>query len=407
MGRVYFDNAATTPMDPRVIDEMTRCCSVLIGNPSSLHTDGREARAAVDAARARVAALFGAKSEEIIFTASGTEADNLGLFGVVSATKAKHIITSSIEHPAVMETCRILKEVGTQVTYLPVGADGIVDPSALEAAIRPDTRLVSIMAANNVVGTLQRIEELGTICRQHDIYFHTDAVQLCGKAVIDLRSLPIDLLSFSAHKLYGPKGVGGLYVREGARIDPIMYGGGHEGGLRPATENVAGICGTGAAFELARKSMAEDAARLVTLREKILEDVLGMCPEAYLIGHRFRRLPGFLSFGFSGYENEAITFLLEMDKKGVSLSSGSACSAKNRGAPSHVLTAMGFDPIRARGVIRLSLGRFNTDEEVGYFIEVLPDVLSKLRKITSRPFGFPERSTQQASYKKDAATINT
>ena len=310
--RVYFDNAATTSLDPRVAEAMRPWLGEEFGNPSSLHSFGHRAREIVDRARGQLAALLGARSDEIVFTASGTEADNLALTGVAEAHGAGdcHIVTSSIEHPAVLETCRYLERRGVEVSYLPVDSEGIVDPGALAGAMRPTTRLVSVMAANNVVGTVQPIAELARIAHEHGALFHTDAVQALSKLPIDVQAQEIDLLSLSAHKLYGPQGVGALYVRRGIELAELIHGGGQERGLRSGTENVAGLIGLGEAAELVQAEMREDAPRLVGLSDRIIETLGERIPNAYLIGHRYRRLPGHLCLGFRGQENEGITLLL-------------------------------------------------------------------------------------------------
>lgn len=383
--RIYFDNSATTPLDPRVTEAMIPFLGVTFGNPSSLHWAGREAKHALDQARSQVAALLNAEASEIIFTASGTEADNLALIGVVGTLGWNdiHIITSAIEHPAILETTRYLERHGVAVTYLPVTADGVVDPDALRAALRPNTRLVSIMAANNVVGTLQPIGELSQITHAHGALFHTDAVQAVGKIPLDVRAKQIDLLSLSAHKLNGPKGVGALFVRNGVVLAPFVHGGGQERGLRSATENVAGIVALGRAAEIARAEMAAEASRLVGLRDRIIETISATLPNAYLIGHRYRRLPGHVCLGLAGKEGEAIKLLLALDEAGIAISTGSACSASHASEPSYILLAMGFDPISARGSLRVTLGRFNTDAEVDYFLELLPQIAASLRPIST------------------------
>ncbi|MGC9966855.1 MAG: cysteine desulfurase family protein [Syntrophobacteraceae bacterium] len=383
---IYFDNAATTPVDRRVKKEMEPYHDWIFGNPSSLHRQGRLAREAVDKARNRVAALVQAFPDEIVFTASGTEASNLALTGSVESVSCLpvHIVTSQIEHPAVLATCAALERRGVSITRLPAGPDGLIDPADLSAAMRPGTKLVSIMAANNIVGTLQPIEELGRIARSAGALFHTDAVQAGGKLPFDLRSAPVDLLSLSAHKLYGPKGVGALYVRRGTNLAPVIHGGGQEHGLRSATENVAGIVGFGCAAEIARASMAEETVKLVALQDRLIE---GLCSErspAYLIGHRYRRLPGHICLGISGMEGEMMHLLLEFDVHRIAVSSGSACSSHHIDAPSETLLAMGFDPVRARGSLRITLGRFNTADEVEYFLELFPKIIQKLRPISSR-----------------------
>lgn len=385
MERIYFDNAATTPLDRRVVQAMEPYLTTVWGNPSSLHAEGRLARTAVQEARAQVAALLNAQPEEILFTASGTEADSTALRGVFAAAgrSPAHLITCAIEHPAVLQVCRQLQREreGVELTILPVNSEGIVEPDDLRQALRPHTRLVSIMAANNVLGTLQPIDAFAQITHQHGALFHSDAVQAAGKIPFDLARQPIDLLSLSAHKLHGPKGVGALYVRNGVVLRPLVDGGGQERGRRSGTENVAGLVGFGAAAEWARREMAADAARLVQLREHLIETIRTKLPMAYLIGDRYRRLPGHLCLGFAGLEGEAIKLLLELDQAGVAVSSGSACSANHSGEPSYVLQALGYDAYRARGSLRITLGRQNTAEEVERFLTILPTAVASLRSI--------------------------
>lgn len=378
--RVYFDHSATTPLDPRVLNAMGPFLSGAFGNPSSRHEEGRLARAAVDKARAQVAALINAAPDEIVFTASGTEADNLALIGSVRASgKPGHVVTSAIEHAAILETCKFLASGGTKITHLPVDAEGLVRPEGLLRALQSNVTVVSVMAANNVVGTIQPIEELAHFTKLHGVLFHTDAVQAGGKIPLDVNRQQIDLLSLSAHKLHGPKGVGALYVRKGTGLAPIIFGGGQERGLRSATENVAGIVGFGAAAEIARKELAEEATRLAGLREFIATEVLRNFPNAYLFGHPTERLPGHLSFGFRGQQREVGKLLEALDQAGVAVSAGSACSANHSGEPSHVLLAMGYDAESARGLIRVSLGRFNTKQEAERFLQTLSAVVTAVR----------------------------
>jgi cysteine desulfurase len=384
--RIYFDHSATTPLDPQVAASMNLPQGEIFGNPSSLHSEGRQARELAARARGQVAALLNASPPEIVFTASGTEADNLALLGVFRCGYEHtpgHMITSAIEHPAILETCRFLEQNGVQVTYLPVDEHGMVDPGDLRMAFRPDTRLVSVMAANNVVGTLQPIAELARITKEHGALFHTDAVQSAGKVPLDVNRVPVDMVSMSAHKLHGPKGIGALFVRKGVRLQPVTFGGGQEHGLRSATENVAAMAGFGTAAQLAGAEMADEAARLVQLRERILDGLREVLPQAYLIGHPFKRLPGHLCLGFAGQEGESIRLLLSLDEAGVAISSGSACSAHKTSEPSYVLLAMGFDPIRARGTLRVTLGRFNTEVEVDRFLQILPQAVNSLRPVAS------------------------
>ena len=384
--RVYFDNSATTPLDPEVARAMQPFHEGLFGNPSSLHQAGREARAAVEAARGEVAGLVGAEPAEIVFTGSGTEADNLALLGAFEQDAARrHFVASAIEHPAVLETLRHLESRGAAVTLVLPDSDGVVSADDVAAALRPDSRLVSVMAANNVVGTLQPVAAIGRLCRERGVLFHTDAVQAAGKMPLDVRADAIDLLSLSAHKLHGPKGVGALFVRKGVTLAPVVHGGGQERGLRSATENVAGIVGFGRATALARATRADEAARLVALRDRLLNGLAASVPSLHLLGHRFRRLPGHLCLALAGQEGETIKLLLALDEAGIAVSTGSACSASHASQPSHVLVAMGLDPIRARGSLRLTLGRFSTDAEVARFLAVFPNIVASLRPVMSRP----------------------
>ena len=378
--RIYLDNAATTPLDPRVLDAMQPYLSQCWGNPSSYHKEGRETHEAVEQARRQVAELIGAEPEEIVFTGSGTEADATALRSAVTdGDLPSHVITSSIEHPAVLESCIELERLGVEVTRLPVSSEGIVDPSDLDRAIRPDTRLVSVMAANNVLGTLQPIAELGEIARRRGVLFHTDAVQAAGKIPLNVRTTPIDLLSMSAHKMNGPQGVGALFVRKGLKLRPLVPGGGQEGGRRSGTENVAGIVGVGCAAEIARDEMADEAARLVQIRDFLIDIILKNVGNAYLIGDRYLRLPGHICVGFGGMEGDAIKLLLQLDELGFAVSSGSACSSNHAGGPSHVLQALGFNPIKARGSLRITLGRFNTRAEAERLSAALPEAVRSLR----------------------------
>ena len=384
--RIYFDHSATTPLDPRVLDAMAPFLGGSFGNPSSLHQEGRIARQAVDTARAQVAALIGAESEEIIFTGSGTEADNLALVGAIRASgQPGHVVTSAIEHAAILETCKFLASGGTKITRLSVDADGLVPPAALLRALQSNVTIVSIMAANNVVGTLQPIEELAHLTKLHGVLFHSDAVQAGGKISLDVNRLQVDLLSLSAHKLHGPKGVGALYVRKGLKLSPIVFGGGQERGLRSATENVAGIVGFGAAAEIAHQELNAEASRLIQFREFIAAELLRRYPNAYIFGHPSKRLPGHLSFGFRGREREVGKLLAALDQAGVAVSAGSACSAHHAGEPSEMLLAMGYDAESARGLIRVSMGRFNSQAEVARFLGVLSSAVPVLPPAAELP----------------------
>ena len=384
---IYLDHAATTPLDPRIAFAMQGYLGEGFGNPSSLHWAGKEAHEGLDQARAEVAALINAEPSEIVFTGGGTEADNLALRGVLEpaifAGETVHLIVSAFEHPAVMETARYLERRGVAVTYLPVTADGLVQAETLEAALRPETRLVSIMGANNVVGTIQPVGDLARVTRAHGALFHSDAVQAFGKVPLDMGRTPIDLLSMSAHTLHGPKGIGALYVRKGVRLEPVLFGGGQERGLRSGTENVAAAVGFGRAAELAHREMGEEAARLVGLRERLVEGIGEAIDNVYFIGHPYFRLPGHLCVGFAGQEGEAVKLLLALDDQGIAVSSGSACSSNHAGEPSYILTAMGYDQIRARGSLRISMGRFTTEEEVDALLQALPRAVASLRTIAS------------------------
>jgi cysteine desulfurase len=388
MAQIYFDHSATTPLDPRVIEAMRPYDEEFFGNPSSLHTTGQQAKQGIVEGRKQVAGLFHADPDEIVFTASGTEADNMILVGVASQYRPQdcHIITSSFEHPAILETCKYLEKLGYLISYLPVSPEGIVLPESLRLALRPNTRLVSVMAANNVVGTLQPIGELARITKDHGALFHTDAVQAVGKIPLHVDSIPVDFISMSAHKLHGPKGIGALFVRRGTTILPLVHGGGQERGLRSATENVAGIAGFGKAAEIAGSEMSAEASRLVRMRDRIINGVQMQIPNAYLIGHPYKRLPGHICLGFAGQEGEAMHLMLALNEEGIAISTGSACSSHHAGQPSYILMAMGIDPVRARGSLRITLGRFNTDLEVDTFLEVLPRLTENLRHITSKTF---------------------
>ena len=381
MLRVYLDNNATTPLAPEVFEAMKPYWLEDYGNASSIHWYGQRAKAATETAREQVARLLNARPSEIVFTSGGTEADNAALVGVVEAARgeAKHIITTAIEHHAVLHTAKALEKRGVNVTYVRVGSNGVVDPADIARAIRPETVLISVMYANNELGTIQPLEEIGRLARQHDIYFHTDAVQAVGKIPVDVEKLDVDLLSLSAHKLYGPKGVGALYVRKGTVLRPLLHGGHHERDRRPGTENVPGIVGLGKAAELARGLMAGDAMRLAGLRDRLEEGLLSRVPLVSVNGDRQRRLPTTSNLSFDYIEGEG--FVIAMDLRGIACSTGAACSSGSL-EPSHVLSAIGKTPDQARASIRFSLGRFNTSEEIDYALEIVPAIAEQLRAVS-------------------------
>ena len=379
MKTAYFDHAATTPVDPRVLEAMLPYFSERYGNPSELHRLGREARAAVDEARARVAAALGAGDKEIVFTAGGTESDNLALFGYLQRFEPGHLIVSAVEHPAVMEAARALNRAGWAVDFVPVDGDGVVDLDAYEDAFRDDTRLASVMYANNVVGTVQPVAELARIAHDKGAAFHTDAVQAVGALPIDVGALGVDMLSLSGHKLYGPKGVGALYVKRGTRLQPILHGGGHERRLRSGTENVPGIVGLGVAITLAAELLPAVRPRLEGLRDRLARGVVESIPEVTYLGHPTERLPGNVAFSVRYVEGESM--LLQLDAHGFMVSSGSACASGSL-EPSHVVLALGLRAEEAHGSMRISLGRENTEEEVDAFLEAFPPIVEKLRRMS-------------------------
>jgi cysteine desulfurase len=379
--RIYLDYNATTPVDTAVLDAMLPYFADNFGNASSIHSPGQRARGAVDAARASVAALLGAKPSEIVFTSGGTEADNLALFGVVAASQEtrKHIITTAIEHHAVLNTVQALEKSGVEVTYIPVGREGVVDPDAVRGALRPETILISVMYANNELGTIQAIEEIGRIAATAEVLFHCDAVQAAGKLPLDVNRLGVDLLSISAHKIYGPKGVGALYVRSGTPLEPQFYGGHHERDRRPGTENVPGIVGLGKAAELARKNLQTDCARITTLRNRLEDALLAACGEARVNGDRARRVSNTSNISFHAAGGEAL--VIALDLQGIACSTGAACSSGAVG-PSHVLLAIGLSPDEARSSLRLSLGRTTTAEEIDLAIAAIPRAVERLRALS-------------------------
>jgi len=382
MRRIYLDHAATTPVAPEVAKAMAPYFSRDFGNPSTLYSYGREAKVALEEARTKVARLIGTKEpEEIVFTSGGTEADNFALCGIAWANQEKgnHIITTSIEHHAVINVCKFLEKRGFKVTYLSVDKNGLVDPLELKRAITDRTILVSVMHANNEIGTVEPVQEIGEIVKGKGVYFHTDAVQTAGHLSIDVDKLKVDLLAMSAHKLYGPKGVGALYIRKGTKIVPFLYGGEQENKRRASTENVAGIVGFGEACSLAQKDMAEEEKRLTYLRDKLIGDILTRIEDSRLNGHPKKRLPGNANVSVEGVEGESM--LLNLDLVGICASSGSACTSSIL-EPSHVLTAIGVSPEVAHSSLRFTLGKENTEEDINYVLKVLPEIVERLRSMS-------------------------
>ena len=406
MKRVYFDCNATTGVEPEVLEAMLPYLSGEFGNASSIHGFGQRARAAVETARDQVAALIGARAQEIVFTSGGTEADNHAIFGVVRAaiadrgnadrhaqsnelerqypnrlqsSKAPHVITTTIEHEAVLNACQELQKEGVDVTYVDVDREGRVDPESIRLALREETVLITVMHANNELGTVQPLEEIGKIAAESDVYFHTDAVQSAGKIPIDVGALKIDLLSISGHKMYAPKGVGALYVRGGTRVQQLMYGGHHQRGFRPGTENVAGIVGLGKAAEIAKASLIADAERVGKLRDQLEGGLLERVADARINAARAPRTPNTTNITFDGIEGEAL--VIALDLKGLACSTGAACSS---GAvePSHVLTAIGLSAEEARGSLRFSLGRHTTMQDVEFATDAVGEAVERLRELS-------------------------
>ena len=377
---VYADHAATTALSDTALKAMLPYFNQSYGNPSSLYSFAQQAKSDLEAARAQVAACLNAQPEEIYFTSCGSESDNWALWGVAEQKKDKgrHIITSAIEHHAILHTARYLEKQGFEVTYLPVDGQGRVDPAAVKAALRPDTILISIMTANNEIGTIEPIAEIGAIAREAGVLFHTDAVQAVGHIPVDVQAWKVDLLSLSGHKFRGPRGMGALYVRKGVRLPPLMFGGGQEKGRRAGTENVAGAVGLAAALREATDGLAAESARLSALRDKLAAG-LGRIPYSRLTGDPVNRLPGTASFVFEGVEGEALLLLL--DARGICASSGSACSSASLD-PSHVLLAIGLPHAIAHGSLRLTLGAENTEEDVAYLLQEVPRVVQYLREMS-------------------------
>ncbi|EKS4342773.1 cysteine desulfurase NifS [Clostridium sporogenes] len=381
--QVYMDYSATTYTKPEVLEEMLPFFTENFGNPSSLYSFSDKTKKAVDLARERVAKVLNAEKNEIFFTSGGSEADNWALKGIAYANKNKgnHIITTKIEHHAILHTAQFLEKEGFKVTYLPVDEEGFVSVEDVKTAITDETILVSIMFANNEIGTIEPIKEIGKLCKEKNIYFHTDAVQAIGHVDIDVKDMNIDLLSMSAHKFYGPKGVGALYIRNGVKIQNLIHGGGQERGKRASTEDIAGIVGLGKAIELAIENMPEENKKLANLREKLIKEVEKRIPEVKLNGPRdmSKRLPNNVNISFIGIEGE--TLLLDLDMNGIFGSTGSACASASLD-PSHVLLSIGLPHEVAHGSLRLSLGDKNTEEDIDYVLEVLPKIIKQRREMS-------------------------
>lgn len=377
----YFDNAATTKISKEVIDSMQPYLNEIYGNASSIYSIGRETKKAIEVAREKVAKAINADSNEIYFSGSGTEADNWAIKGIAFANqhKGKHIITTNIEHHAVLHTCQYLEKFGFETTYVPVKENGIVDVNDIKGATREDTILISVMLANNEIGTIQPIKEIGELAKEKNIYFHTDAVQTIGNIPVDVKELNVDLLSLSAHKFHGPKGVGVLYIRDGVNIDNLLHGGGQEKRRRASTENIAGIVGLGTAIEITTKNIDEKVKYLIKLREKTINGLIENIPEIIVNGDREKRLPGNVNVCFKYIEGESI--LLHLDQYGICASSGSACTSGSL-EPSHVLLAIGLPHEIAHGSLRLSFSEENTEEEVDYLLEKLPPIIKNLRNMS-------------------------
>lgn len=378
---IYLDHAATTPVKPEVLKTMLPYFTQNYGNASSIYTLGRESKKAIEEARDKVAAVIGAQGREIFFTGSGTEADNWAIKGIAYANRQKgnHIITTAIEHHAVLHACQYLESDGFKVTYLPVDENGFVSPQQVLEAITPETILITIMFANNEIGTIQPIAEIGKIAKEKGIYFHTDAVQAVGNIPINVQDLNIDLLSLSGHKFNGPKGVGALYIRKGTKIVSFLHGGAQERGRRASTENVAGIVGLGKAIEIAGANLEQHRAKLIELRERTIREITSRIPFVKLNGDRHQRLPGNVNFSFEFIEGESL--LLMLDMKGIAASSGSACTSGSLD-PSHVLLAIGLPHEIAHGSLRITFGDENTHEDVDYLMEVLPPIVERLREMS-------------------------
>lgn len=384
--KVYLDNSATTYTRQEVVDAMLPYYTNIYGNASSVHKFGQDAKNALTEARKKFAQLINAQSpDEIIFTSCGTESDNMAIFGILEATNGKHIITSQLEHHAVLYTCKYLETCGYKVDYIPVDSSGVIKLDVLKEKITDETTLVSIMHANNEIGVIEPIEEISNVIkelnknRKNQIFFHTDAVQTAGKIKLDVQKLGIDLLSVSAHKFYGPKGVGALYVKQGTKISPILHGGHHENGLKPGTENIAGIVGMTKALELSTNEIESENKKCFMLREKLKTGILNSIPQSTVNTDFSNSVASILNVSFESIEGESL--LLMLDMQGIAVSTGSACASGST-EPSYVLKAIGLDPVTAQGTIRFSLGKQNTEEDIDYVLEVLPKLVEKVRKMS-------------------------
>jgi len=385
MDRVYLDYAATTPVDNRVIEVMNLYNNVSFGNPSSLHSFGTDAKDVLTKSREVIAKYIGARPEEVYFTSGGTESNNFAIKGIAFAKKnqGNNIIVSSIEHDCILNSCKWLESQGFEITYLPVDNKGTVEPESLLQAINPKTILVSVMSANNEIGTLEPIDAVGKICKEKGILFHCDACQSFGKLPIDVEKSNIDLLTINSHKIYGPKGVGALYIRKGTTITPLLHGGGQENGLRSTTENIPGIAGFAKAAEICYSEIDSEFARLTALRNKLSDFLINNYDGAYINGDEVNRLPGHLSFCLGGLEGETIRFLFLLDEMGFAVSAGSACSSNQSNGSSHVLKAIGLDQFQSRGGIRVTFGRFTTEKDLERFMDSLKIAIKKLNNIFS------------------------
>ena len=384
--RIYLDNAATTCLDERVLQVMMPYFSQIYGNASSLHYFGTKAKEVLENSRAKISQCIGADSGELYFTSGGTESNNWALQGIAQANrhKGRHIIVSSIEHDCVINTCKWLAQEGYHITFLPVELNGIADLAKLKELITSKTILISVMHANNEIGTIQPIEEIGKICKKHGIYFHSDACQSFGKIPVDINKAGVDLLTINSHKIYGPKGIGALFIRKGTSIEPLLHGGGQEAGLRSSTENIPAIVGFAKAAELCMLEMNSESTRLTELRKKLISYIFSNFENGYINGSIDQRLPGHLNFSFHGFEGETIRLLLILDEMGIAVSAGSACSSNDKShQASHVLQAIGLNPFEARGAIRVSMGRFTTEREMDIFMESLIHTFNSLTSIFS------------------------